>query len=144
LFFDAYNDRQLMADMMKKIKQPSDIIKFHKQNRPILESLLGLETYREISEEIKRDGFFEEEVTEEVIEEPVPMAMAPAPQRSEPLVDTNVREMAMAPTPPPPAQRQQARPASAPTNRSQYAAMFPYDTASEVIRSQEGIASLMT
>ena len=144
LFFDAYNDRQLMADMMKKIKQPSDIIKFHKQNRPILESLLGLETYREISEEIKRDGFFEEEVTEEVIEEPVPMAMAPAPQRSEPLVDTNVREMAMAPTPPPPAQRQQARPASAPTNRSQYAAMFPYDTASEVIRSQEGIGSLMT
>jgi hypothetical protein len=144
LFFDAYNDRQLMADMMKKIKQPSDIIKFHKQNRPILESLLGLETYREISEEIKRDDFFEEEVTEEVIEEPVPMAMAPAPQRSEPLVDTNVREMAMAPTPPPPAQRQQARPASAPTNRSQYAAMFPYDTASEVIRSQEGIASLMT
>lgn len=144
LFFDAYNDRQLMADMMKKIKQPSDIIKFHKQNRPVLESLLGLETYREISEEIKRDGFFEEEVTEEVIEEPVPMAMAPAPQRSEPLVDTNVREMAMAPTPPPPAQRQQARPASAPTNRSQYAAMFPYDTASEVIRSQEGIASLMT
>lgn len=76
------------------------------------------------------------------------MAMAPAPQRSEPLVDTNVREMAMAPTPPPPAQRQQARPASAPaptpSSRSQYAAMFPYDTASEVIRSQEGIASLMT
>ena len=144
LFFDAYNNPQLMADMMKKIKQPSDIQKFHKQNRPILESLLGLETYREISEEIKRDGFFEEEVTEEVIEEPVPMAMAPAPQRSEPLVNTNVQEMAMAPTPPPPPQRQQARPASAPVNRSQYAAMFPYDTASEVIRSQEGIASLMT
>jgi hypothetical protein len=144
LFFDAYNNPQLMADMLKKIKKPIDIQKFHKQNQPVLESLLGLEAYREISEEIKRDGFFEEEVTEEVIEQPVPMAMAPAPQRSEPLVDTNVREMAMAPTPPPPAQRQQARPASAPTNRSQYAAMFPYDTASEVIRSQEGIASLMT
>ena len=144
LLTTAFQDPEYMAALLERIKQPKDVREFHLVQRPILESILGLELYREISEKIKRNDFFDEEVTEEV----VPVAMAPAPQPSAPLVDTTVAPRRMAPTPPPPAQGPPppasqgiaSLPAAPATNRAAYAAMFPYDTASEIIRVQEGVA----
>ena len=140
LLTTAFQDPEYMAALLEKIKQPKDVRDFHLVQRPILESILGLELYREISEKIKRNDFFDEEV--------VPVAMAPAPQPSAPLVDTTVAPRRMAPTPPPPAQGPPppasqgiaSLPAAPATNRAAYAAMFPYDTASEIIRVQEGVA----
>ena len=130
-----------MSAMLKQLKNPADVRAVHRVQRPIIESIIGLEGYREIEERIGNDAFFEE--TETVEEAPV--AAAPAP--SEPLV--NVREPIPAmpvPSPPPVDATvplpQLPVPGGSP-NRSQYAAMFPFDSVSEVIRSQEGIGSLM-
>ena len=140
LLTTAFQDPEYMAALLERLEQPQDVRDFHLVQRPILESILGLELYREISEKIKRNDFFDEEV--------VPVAMAPAPQPSAPLVDTTVAPRRMAPTPPPPAQGPPppasqgiaSLPAAPATNRAAYAAMFPYDTASEIIRVQEGVA----
>jgi len=138
ILFESFKDPKKMAALMKKIRNPADVRRFHGMQRPILESIIGLEGYREISERIADDRFFEEE-TETV--EPMPVAQAPTPRPSAPLVDPTPAPLPVAPTPPPPAPRQE--PVASPSTRSQYAAMFPYDTASEIIRGQEGIASLV-
>jgi hypothetical protein len=129
---------------MRKIRKPSDVRRFHKMQRPLLESLIGLEGYREISERIGNDAFFEEETVQEMpVAPPAAPAPTPPPQAAAaPLVQPTPAPMAPAPASRPPVQPAQA-PAS-PNTRSQYAALFPYDTASELIRGQEGIASLMT
>ncbi len=141
ILFETFRDPKKMSAMLKTLKNPADVRKIHRIQRPIIESIIGLEGYREIEERISDDAFFEE--TETIEEVPVAAAPRPAPQSSEPLVQPAVAPMPMpmAPPPPPPAQGQQA---ASPTTRSQYAAMFPYDTASEVIKGREGIASLMS
>jgi hypothetical protein len=126
--------------MMLKIRNPKDVRDFHLALQPQLETILGSTTYQNIAEYLQSPEF-EMEETETIEEVPVAAAPRPAPQSSEPLVQPAVAPMPMAPTPPPPAQGQQA---ASPTTRSQYAAMFPYDTASEVIKGREGIASLMS
>jgi hypothetical protein len=141
ILFEAFKDPKKMSAMLKQLKNPADVRKIHRVQRPIIESIIGLEGYREIEERIGNDAFFEE--TETVEEAPV--AAAPAP--SEPLV--NVREPIPAmpvPSPPPvdaTVPLPQAPVPGGSPNRSQYAAMFPFDSVSEVIRSQEGIGSLM-
>ena len=75
------------------------------------------------------------------------VAAAPAPAPSEPLVIVREPIPAMPVPSPPPVDAtvplpQLPVPGGSP-NRSQYAAMFPFDSVSEVIRSQEGIGSLM-
>ena len=141
ILFEAFKDPKKMSAMLKQLKNPADVRKIHRVQRPIIESIIGLEGYREIEERIGNDAFFEE--TETVEEAPV--AAAPAP--SEPLV--NVREPIPAmpvPSPPPVDATvplpQLPVPGGSP-NRSQYAAMFPFDSVSDVIRSQEGFGSLM-
>jgi hypothetical protein len=141
ILFETFKDPKKMSAMLKQLKNPADVRAVHRVQRPIIESIIGLEGYREIEERIGNDAFFEE--TETVEEAPV--AAAPAP--SEPLV--NVREPIPAmpvPSPPPVDATvplpQLPVPGGSP-NRSQYAAMFPFDSVSEVIRSQEGIGSLM-
>ena len=144
ILFESFKDPEKMAALMRKIRKPSDVRRFHKMQRPLLESLIGLEGYREISERIGNDAFFEEETVQEMpVAAPAAPAPTPPPQAAAaPLVQPTPAPMAPAPASRPPVQPAQA-PAS-PNTRSQYAALFPYDTASELIRGQEGIASLMT
>ena len=126
-----------MAALLKQIRTPDDIRNFNRVQRPLLESILGLEGYREVTELINSDDFFDYATTPT-------RTIAPVAEPSKPLVQLPESETNFllppptnAPTAPPPAP-------SAPVNRQAYAAMFPFDTASDVIRSQEGIGSLMT
>ena len=143
ILFEAFKDPKKMSAMLKQLKNPADVRKIHRVQRPILESIIGLEGYREIEERISDDAFFEE--TETVEETPV--AAAPAPTPSEPLVNVPEPIPAMPVPPPPPVNATvpvpQAPVPGGSSNRSQYAAMFPFDSVSEVIRTQEGIGSLM-
>ena len=140
LMIETAQDPKVAAQMMRKIRNPKDVRDFHLALQPQLETILGSTTYQNITEYLQSPEF-EMEETETIEEVPVAAAPRPAPQSSEPLVQPAVAPMPMAPPPPPPAQGQQA---ASPTTRSQYAAMFPYDTASEVIKGREGIASLMS
>lgn len=143
IIFDTFRDSKKMSAMLKQLKNPADVRAVHRVQRPILESIIGLEGYREIEERISDDAFFEE--TETVEETPV--AAAPAPTPSEPLVNVPEPIPAMPVPPPPPVNATvpvpQAPVPGGSSNRSQYAAMFPFDSVSEVIRTQEGIGSLM-
>jgi hypothetical protein len=143
IIFDTFRDSKKMSAMLKQLKNPADVRAVHRVQRPILESIIGLEGYREIEERISDDAFFEETETVQA----TPVAAAPAPTPSQPLVNVPEPIPAM-PVPPPPPVNATVPVPQAPvpggfSNRSQYAAMFPFDSVSEVIRTQEGIGSLM-
>tara|TARA_R110000824_G_scaffold312439_1_gene499481 strand:- start:6266 stop:10477 length:4212 start_codon:yes stop_codon:yes gene_type:complete len=146
LMLEVAQDKNLAAAMLEKIENPADVRKFHAALKPVLETILGATTYQNIKEYLESPQF-EMEATQTVQEMPVAAPAAPAPTpppqaAAAPLVQPTPAPMAPAPASRPPVQPAQA-PAS-PNTRSQYAALFPYDTASELIRGQEGIASLMT
>jgi len=126
-----------MAALLKQIRTPDDIRNFNRVQRPLLESILGLEGYREVTELINSDDFFDYATTPTRTIEPVAEPSKPLVQLPESETNFLLPPPTNAPTAPPPAP-------STPVNRQAYAAMFPFDTASEVIRSQEGIGSLMT
>ena len=99
-------------------------------------------SFREADDEIDQQ-IIEQELSSPPVEEPVPAPVLDSPTTSavpvSPMRSVAPPPMSPAPSPvamaPPPA-------ASGPVNRQQYAALFPNDSASAMIR-QQGIGSLM-
>ena len=144
LMIETAQDPKVAARMMRQIRNPKDVREFHLALQPQLETILGSTTYQNIAEYLQSPEF-EMEATETV--EETPLAAAPAQTPSEPLVNVPEPIPAMPVPPPPPVNATVPLPQlpvpGGSSNRSQYAAMFPFDSVSEVIRTQEGIGSLM-
>jgi len=99
-------------------------------------------TFREVDDEIDQQ-ITEQEVSSPLVDEPVPAPVLDTPTTSAVPVSP-MRSVAPPPMSPVPSPVAMAPPpaASGPVNRQQYAALFPNDSASAMIR-QQGIGSLM-
>jgi hypothetical protein len=157
ILFEAVKDPKLMAILMRKVNNPADVRDIHKLLRPEWESLIGRTAYIAIGEELASPGWGEE-AEAEMRGHPV---MTAAKRRAKFRAQERNREMvasAPRPSPPlvtppgpsaPPLPPMPAAPAAAPAaappspdTRSRYASLFPFDPASEIIRSRQGIASI--
>ena len=148
ILFEAVKDPKLMAILMRKIKNPKDVRDIHKLLRPEWESLIGRTAYIAIGEEIASPGWGEE-AEAEMRRPPVMTAAAspvptPTPARARPPSPPLVTPPGPSAPPMPPTPAAPAAAPPSPDTWSRYASLFPFDPASEIIRSREGIASLPT
>ena len=131
VLLESFMDADQFNTLFNKISTVEDVQEVHGALKPVLESIIGLEGYRQISEYIQSPEFAAREEVAVVTPEPAPTTVAVASPPPAPLVT---------PTPAPAAPMP---PAQGPTNRESYAALFPDDLASDVIRQQQGIGSLV-
>jgi len=149
ILFEVMKDNDATIAMLESIKTPKDVFTISKRLAPVITAVVGKQVYDEMRESLERES-----------KSPQP-GVLPSQSYRDPRLGLGFKDSpapALPPSPPlvtppgpsaPPLPPLPAAPAAAPAaappspdTRSRYASLFPFDPASEIIRSRQGIASI--
>jgi hypothetical protein len=139
VLIEMMENPKLLAEMLKKPASERERLQIGTVIGDYLKDL-GFTPIRRVTPSVIRETGDEINEPTEVIEESsVQMPVSQPPLPTPPAAQPTTAMASVTPPPPPPA----APAPSGPVNRQQYAALFPNDIASGMIRQNQGIGSLM-